>query len=148
MKNYILLLSCLFLFLGCGARGGSAPPGSTITISTPSGTTNPNTDFRTDSETLVITVKDSKGNGVENARLLIDFLFTNPPDQNIISDLSGIVTLCDGTHFLNSPVDKKTDSRGVYLLCIMYQDGGGLKYSGRISVVSGDQSATADLAVQ
>ena len=147
MKSYIMLLLSVVVLAGCGARGGSAPPGSTITIVQPTSVTNTNPDFRADSQTLPITIK-AAGVGVGNASIQINFVFTAPPDQNLISDLSSIVTLCDGTHILNTSVEKKTDDLGVYDLCILYQDGGGLNYAGNINIFSGDQTATAALTVQ
>lgn len=147
MKKHIMLLLCLIALSSCGARGGSAPPGSTITIAAPVAVTNPNIDFRPDSQTLPVTIK-SGSIGVGNASFQINFVFTKPPDQNLISDLSSIVTLCDGTRILNTSVEKKTDDWGMYQLCILYQDGGGLKYTGNINIFSGDQTATTTLTVQ
>lgn len=142
-----MLFLCVIVLSGCGARGGSAPPGSTITIAAPLPVTNANPDFRTDSQTLPITIKSGTA-GVVNASIQINFVFTTPPDQKLISDLSSIVTLCDGTHILNTSVEKKTDDRGVYYLCILYQDGGGLNYVGNINVFSGDQTVSTALTVK
>ena len=147
MKNYIMLLLCVIVLSGCGARGGSAPPGSTIAIATPAAVINANPDFRADSQTLPITIKSATATGVGNASVSIEFVFTTLPDQNLISDLSSIVTLCDGTHILNTPVEMTTDDWGVYNLCILYQDGGGLNYIGNINVFSGDQTVTTTLTV-
>ncbi len=147
MKNYIMILLCLIACSGCGARGGSAPPGSTISISSPLSVTNSNQDFRADSQTLTIQIKSGTG-GVGNASFTVNFVYTTPPDTNLISDLSSVVTLCDGTRLLNTSFEAKTDDWGVYQLCILYQDGGGLKYTGDINVYSGDQTAQAVLTVQ
>ncbi len=147
MKNYIMLLLCVIACSSCGARGGSAPPGSTISISSPATVTNTNPDFRADSQTLTVTIK-SGSSGVGNASFNVNFVFTKPPDDNLISDLSSVVTLCDGTRLLNTSFEAKTDDWGVYQLCILYQDGGGLKYAGAINVYSGDQTAQTTLQVQ
>ncbi len=147
MKNYIMILLCLIACSGCGARGGSAPPGSTISITSPATVTNSNQDFRADSQTLTITIKNTTG-GIGNASFTVNFVFTSPPDTNLISDLSSIVTLCDGTRLLNTSFEAKTDDWGVYQLCILYQDGGGLTYTGDINVFSGDQTAQTTLQVQ
>lgn len=147
MKKYILLLLCLIALSGCGAGGGSAPPGSTITIATPDTVTNTNPTIEQGNQSLQIIVKDSNGNGVKNAKISIKFVYTTTPDQNIISDLSSIVTLCDGTYIVNTVVDRETDDWGGYNLCISYQNGGGLSYSGTINVYSGDQVATATFIV-
>ncbi len=148
MKNYILLLSCLFLFLGCGARGGSAPPGSTITIGSFDGVTDTNTTRQLNSETVQVVVKDSKGNGVNNAKIDISFNYTAMPDKTIATDITSLVTLCGGTQIVNSTFEAKTDDWGVYYLCIEYQSGGGLAYAGNVKVTSGDQTVSTSLAVQ
>lgn len=153
MKRYILFFLCLIVLAGCGADGGSAPPGSSISMTSPASVTNSNTDVQTESQILKVTVTDSEGDGVRHAKISIKFVFTSLPDQNIISDFPSVVTLCDGTR-INNPVDRETDDWGVYNLCISYQTGGkdqegngGLSYTGEISVLTGDLVATASLSV-
>jgi hypothetical protein len=148
MKKYILLLLCVLLFSGCGARGGSAPPGSSITIGSFDGVTDTNTAKQLNSETVQVVVTDSKGNGVNNAKIDISFNYTTSPDKTIAGDITSIVTLCGGTQIVNSTVEAKTDDWGVYYLCLEYQSGGGLVYAGNVKVASGDQSVSTGLAVQ
>lgn len=148
MKRYLILLVCLVAVAGCGAGGGSVPPGSSINLTDLVSVTNDNPDVRTDSQTTQITVKDLDGNGVINGKLAIKFVFTEFPSASIIADPSTAITMCDGTRIVNTTVEKETDDFGVYYLCLMYKNGGGLSYSGEVQVYSGDQLATTSLSVQ
>lgn len=148
MRNFILLILGVFILSGCGARGGSAPPGSSIAIGTFDGVTDTNTTKQLNSETVQVTVTDSSGDGVNNAKLDISFNYTAMPDKTIAPDITNLVTLCGGAQIVNSTVEVKTDDWGVYYLCVEYQSGGGLVYEGNIKVTSGDQSASTGLSVQ
>ncbi|MFI5293915.1 MAG: hypothetical protein ACHQ0Y_02695 [Thermodesulfovibrionales bacterium] len=157
MKNHIMLLLCVIVLSGCGARGGSAPPGSTITIGSFDSVTNANTTKQRDSQTVQVIIK-SGGNGVNNANIDISFDYTSPPVKTVTNpdgsttrtfpDPASVVTLCGGAQILNATVQAKTDDWGVYYLCIEYDNGGGLAYAGNVKVLSGDQSVSTALTVQ
>jgi hypothetical protein len=56
--------------------------------------------------------------------------------------------MCGGSTIVNSTFSAKTDDWGVYYLCLEYDNGGGLAYTGNVKVTSGDQSASTGLSVQ
>ncbi len=147
MKNYIMMLLCAVVLLGCGARGGSAPPGSTLAIGSFDGVANANTTIQRDSQTVQVTVKSGSA-GVNNASINISFDYTTMPDRTIAPDIAKLVTLCGGGQIVNTTVGAKTDDWGVFYLCLEYEDGGGLAYAGNIKVTSGDQSVSTALSVQ
>ena len=149
MKNYIMLLLCVIVLSGCGARGGSAPPGSTISIvGSFDGVTNANTTKQRDSQTVQVVIQSSSGVGVNNAKIDISFDYTIKPDQTLAPDITSLVTLCGGAQIVNATVEAKTDDWGVYYLCLEYENGGGLGYAGNVRITSGDQSASTALTVQ
>src|ERR1700690_4260512 len=83
MKNYIMLLLCVIALSGCGARGGSAPPGSTITIGSFDSVTNANTTKQRDSQTVQVVIQSSGSVGVSNAKIDISFDYTSPPVKTV-----------------------------------------------------------------
>lgn len=157
MKSYIMPLLCVIVLAGCGAKGGSAPPGSVIAIGSFDSVTNTNTTKQRDSQTVQVTIK-SGSVGVNNASIFISFNYTAPPVKTVTNpdgsttttfpDPASVVTLCGGGQIVNATVEAKTDDWGVYYLCLEYDNGGGLAYEGNIKVLSGDQSATTALSVQ
>lgn len=139
LSTLCCLLFTVFLW-GCGAGGGSAPPGSTITINPSSmSVTDDSTTARWFTVFFTITVKDSNGNPINDAKISILYPWAVP---NL-----DVVRLYDGSTAKNSPFDAYTDEFGVYTLRFDYQSGGGLEYTGDLEVRSGDVYATASVDV-
>lgn len=147
------LLSTVFLW-GCGAGGGGAPPGSTITadLERPS-VTGSATTRETDQQNLTITVTDPSGGKVKDAEVQITVGFTTSPAE----DPSTVLTLCggaplfnsDGGRSANNPITMETGAFGVVdpKPCFQFQKGGGLSYTAVFTVHMGSETAQTTLTV-
>lgn len=167
MKRFLPVLLCLSvmsLWWGCGGgkSGSEVPTGARLFIT-------PADDIKVESSSSVleeasqlfaVAARDAvagpstgtpaggasaaavepTGRGVRDVGFSITFEFSNPPDRQVLPDAASAVTLCDGTRIVNTRVQKVTDSSGNYSLCVSYKTGGGLAYTGRLFVSSGDQS--------
>jgi hypothetical protein len=142
-KILILTICCLALSLIlCGCGGGSAPPGSAITVNPSSNTvTDGSTDVSTQTLFYTISLVDAAGKPLGHTRISISFIWANPNTFNVVQ-------LFDGTTPKKSPFDAETDDFGVYILRLDFQSGGGLKYTGNIEVRSGASVGSSTLNVQ
>ncbi|MDA8433196.1 MAG: hypothetical protein M0Z60_09580, partial [Nitrospiraceae bacterium] len=155
MKRVVFAVFCLAvlsMFWGCSGSGSGAPSGAVMTL-TPSDkitVDSASSSIETASQSFLVTVKDSKAKnapGVRDVTFTISFTFGNPPSQQVLPDAASAVTLCDGTRIAGVVAPAITDGQGNYNLCILYKAGGGLAYSGVLTVSSGDQSPSVSLDV-
>ncbi len=145
-RYYSLILILIFFsfLLGCGGAGGnSAPPGSTITINPSSvSTTDSSSSSTWRTQFFTITLIDSDGNPIDNAKITISTVFTTAPDTT-----SAVIQLYDGSSTKSSPFEAYTDRFGVYYLRFDYRTGESLTYGGNLEVRSGDAYATATFSI-
>ncbi|MHB8882237.1 MAG: hypothetical protein ACYC69_12115 [Thermodesulfovibrionales bacterium] len=156
MRKIALLMLLTILISGCGGGGDlAAPPGSVITI-TPSSTAD--TALKITSSSTVqksvlqiyqirVTDFDNSSNGVRDTIFDLTYELTTVPGTTV-SDLSTLVTLCDGTSIVNTLAQRQTDGNGNYDLCLVFKTGSGLTYEGNLRVLSGGQSALSKIAVE
>lgn len=144
MKKYILLLLCLIALSGCGAGGGSAPPGSTITIQPSSVDVEyAGTDFE-HYQDFIINLKDSEGTPIYDGKITISYIWATPNYANC-------VRFVDLNNPSFSPFDVYTDRFGNYYLRVYFAgttpDGATCSHKGDLGLISGDAYTTATISV-
>jgi hypothetical protein len=158
MKKYFFMLLCLIVFSGCGANGGSPPPGTPVAVLlerptvTNDGALSPN-----DRQNLQVTVGTASV-PVIDAKVTLTGGFTVAPTAAMLTaaglNLSDVVKLCDGTPLVDNSGGESqitlptTNDLGQTSACIQFADGGGLAYTFQFTAYSGSGSDTATLAVQ
>ncbi len=158
MKKYLFMMLCLIVFSGCGANGGSPPPGTpvAVTLENP-GPSNPGPFSSGNTQNLQVTV-GTVSVPVTDAKVTLTGAFTVAPTEAMLTDnglnLSDVVKLCDGTPLVDNSGGESqitlptTNDLGQSSACIQFADGGGLAYTFQFTAYSGSGSSTATLAVQ
>jgi hypothetical protein len=158
MRKYILFLSLIIIFAGCGASGGPTPYGSTAVFNPASISLQGNTAdaWGWAPATITVTVKDVAGKELYNARLHIIFSVEKYPSQTVLADnglsITDLVTLQINETTFESLLHEHvqdTNNAGNVLLNMRILGNAGLDYSGKLLVYdeAGTLLTTADITV-
>ncbi len=137
------LLAAILLILaiaGCSGDKVTAPTGSTVSINPVSVTVTDANPSAYHPQYFTITIKDEKGNPVQNAEVSISFPVAVP-------DSLGYAQLYDGSTPKNSPLTATTNADGVYYLRMDLLSGGGVSYTTNLEIRSGSAFASATITV-
>ncbi|MBT9169063.1 MAG: hypothetical protein DDT19_02415 [Syntrophomonadaceae bacterium] len=144
---FLSAVCCLLLtvfLLGCGgAGGGSAPPGSTITIN-PTSFTLRDERAQYTTQNFIIIVRDSEDNLISRARITISHIYAAPYRRG--PDGSFCVQFYDGSTPVNSPLTVETDVFGVYNLRVDFY-GSDCSHEGDLDVFSGSAYVASAITV-
>lgn len=137
------LLAAIVLILaiaGCSGDKITAPTGSAVSINPVSMTVTDTNPSATHTQYFTITIKDEKGNPVQNAEVSISLPLAVP-------DPLGYAQLYDGSTQKSSPFTATTNADGVYYLRVDYLSGVGVSFTSNLEIRSGSAFASAAISV-